>query len=371
MQGSATRGIKEGSIVVSSTGRGMSTGQEEVIECPHCHRRHLAICILLIGGCFRCGSTDHFIENFPRESGDSESMQESGRGRSITPPSTRDQGRGRGGSFQHRGRGGIVLETIDYPTPTAPARSYVMRARKDHDAPRVIACNFTLYNTKIHALIDPSSTHSYICIEQLSDKLPSVEPLAYDMLVTSPLGHSVRVNRVYKNCPLTVHDREFSVDLIALPFHKLDLIFGMDWLSKHQAIVDFDKKTVLLKCSDMSKVTVHGIRFEVVSNVISVMQARRVLRKGCEAFLALVLDLKREQVNLEKIPMVKEFLDVFLKELPGIPPEREVDLSIEVVHGTTPISRAPYHMAPTELKELKTQLHELLDKGFIRPSVSP
>ena len=74
---------------------------------------------------------------------------------------------------------------------------------------------------------------------------------------------------------------------------------------------------------------------------------------------------------MKKIPVVKEFPDVFLEELPGIPPEREVDLSIEVVHGTTPISRALYRMAPTELKELKTQLQELLDKGFIRPSVSP
>ena len=110
---------------------------------------------------------------------------------------------------------------------------------------------------------------------------------------------------MYKNCPLIVHDREFSMDLIALPFHEFDLILGMDWLSKHRAIVDYDKKTILLKCSHVSKVTVHGIRSEVVANVISVMQARRFLRKGCEAFLALVLDSKREQVNLEKIPMVK------------------------------------------------------------------
>ena len=95
-------------------------------------------------------------------------------------------------------------------------------------------------------MVDPSSTHSYICIEQLSDKLPSVEPLAYDMLVTSPLRHSVRVNRVYKNCPLMVHDREFSVDLIALIFHEFGFILGMDWLSKHRVIVDCDKKTVLL-----------------------------------------------------------------------------------------------------------------------------
>ena len=69
--------------------------------------------------------------------------------------------------------------------------------------------------------------------------------------------------------------------------------------------------------------------------------------------------------------MIKEFHDVFPEELPGLPPEREVDLSIEAVQGTTPISRAPYRMAPTKLKELKTQLQELLDKGFVRPSVSP
>ena len=101
------------------------------------------------------------------------------------------------------------------------------------------------------------------------------------------------------------------------------------------------------------------------------MKARRFLRKGCEAFLALVLDSKRGQVNLENIPMIKEFPDVFPEELSSLPPEREVDLSIEVVQGTTPISKAPYHMAPTELKELKTQLQELLDKGFVQPSVSP
>ena len=84
-----------------------------------------------------------------------------------------------------------------------------MRAHEDQDALRVIASNFTLYNNEMQALLDPGSTHSYICIEQLSDKLPSVEPLAYDMHVTSPLGHSVRVNQVYKNCTLMVHDTEF------------------------------------------------------------------------------------------------------------------------------------------------------------------
>ena len=105
----------------------------------------------------------------------------------------------------------------------------------------------------------------------------------------------------------------------------------MDWLSKHQAIVDCDKKIVLLKCSDLSKVTVQGIRSGSIPKVISAMEARPFLRKGCEAFLAFILDSKRKQVNLENILVIREFPDVCPEELPGVPPEREVDLSIEVV----------------------------------------
>ena len=90
-----------------------------------------------------------------------------------------------------------------------------------------------------------------------------------------------------------------------------------------------------------------------MSNVILAMQAKRFMRKGCETFLALILDSKRGQVDVEKIPIVREFLDVFLEELPDIPLEREVDLSIEIVPGTTPISRAPYRMALSKLKELR------------------
>ena len=145
----------------------------------------------------------------------------------------------------------------------------------------------------------------------------------------------------------------------------------MDWLSKHRAIIDCDKNIVLLKCSDLLEVTVQGIRSESIPKVILAMEARRFMRKGCEAFLASILDSKREQVNFKNIPVIREFSYVFPEELSGVPPEREVDLSIEVVQGTTPISRAPYRMDPTELKELKNQLQELLDRGFVRPSITP
>ena len=84
-----------------------------------------------------------------------------------------------------------------------------------------------------------------------------------------------------------------------------------------------------------------------------------------------MLDSKRRQVKLENIQVVKEFPDVFPEEQPGLPPKREVDLYVENLPRTTPISRAPYRMAPTDLKELKIQLQELLNKGFILLSVSP
>ena len=78
----------------------------------------------------------------------------------------------------------------------------------------------------------------------------------------------------------------------------------------------------MLRCSDQSEVIVQGIRVGAMSNVISAMQARRLMRKGCETFLALILDSKISQFDVEKIPVVREFLDVFPEELPGIPLER-------------------------------------------------
>ena len=189
---SATIGRRQGPTMTQGSGRGILTGQDERPECPHCHKHHVGICRWVTGGCFRCGSTDHLIANCSQGSWISRNPQGSSQGRSNVPPLTRVRGRGRGSSGQ-QGRG-ITSETVNRPTTTTPARAYAMRAHEDQDAPGVIAGNFALYNIEMYALVDPSSTYSNICIEQLSDKFPSVESLAYDMLVTSPLGHSVRVN---------------------------------------------------------------------------------------------------------------------------------------------------------------------------------
>ena len=269
------------------------------------------MCRLLTRGCFRCGSTDHLKEQCPRDSRDNRSQQRNGRGRLFALPLTRDRGKDRGGSIQHRGWGGTVSETVDHHITIAPARAYAIRAREDQDAPEVIAGIFSLYDIEIHALIDPRSTHSYVCIEHVFDKIPAVKQLSYNTHMTSPLGHSISVNSVYKNCPIVIQAREFLADLITLPFREFDLILGMDWLSKHRAIVDCGQKTVVLRCCDQTEVIIQGIGSSAISNVISTMQARRFMRKGCETFLALIIDSKRGQVNVENIPVVREFPDVF------------------------------------------------------------
>ena len=238
------------------------------------------------------------MENCPNDSRDNRNPQSNSGERSVAPPSTRDRGRGRSGPSQHRGRGGTVSETMDRPMPTTPARAYAMKARGDQDAPKVIAGIFSLFDIEMHALIDPGSTHSYVCMEHVFDIVPAMEKLAYDMHVTSLLGHSISVNSIYRNCPIVIQTREFLADLITLPFREFDLILGMDWLSKHRAIVDCGQKTIVLRCSEQTEVIIQGIGLSVMSNVISATQARIFMRKGCETFWVVILDSKRGPVDV-------------------------------------------------------------------------
>ena len=114
-----------------------------------------------------------------------------------------------------------------------------------------------------------------------------------------------------------------------------------------------------------------GIRREIAPSLINAMTASKMLRKGCQGYLEFVVDRRQEGTRLEDIPIVKEFPDVFLDDISGLPLDRAIEFTIELISGTEPISIPPYRMAPAELKELKVQLEELLNKGFIRPSTSP
>ena len=262
-------------------------------------------------------------------------------------------------------------QTLGRQDGRASARAYEMKVVEDTDAPDVIAGNFQIFDSIVHALIDPGSTHSYICTGIRTVKILPRSGTEYDILVTNPLGHSVIVNRVYRDCPIRIREYEFPGDLIELSFKEFDVILGMDWLSRHQVMVDCRMKRVTLRTPNEDEVTFIGERSNHLSNVISAATARKMVRKGCEAYLAYVIDTVKVRPNISDIPTVSDFPDVFPEELPGLPPQREIEGAIDVVPGATPASITPYRMAPVELKELKIQLQELLEKQFIRPSVSP
>ncbi|XP_071933750.1 uncharacterized protein [Coffea arabica] len=107
------------------------------------------------------------------------------------------------------------------------------------------------------------------------------------------------------------------------------------------------------------------------SALISGIQARKLLYKGAQGYLAYLINTKKDKVKIEEVPVVKDYLDMFPEELTSVPPEREVEFKIKLLPGTIPISKTPYRMAPPKLKELKIQLQDLLERGFIQLSESP
>ncbi|XP_071921808.1 uncharacterized protein [Coffea arabica] len=146
---------------------------------------------------------------------------------------------------------------------------------------------------------------------------------------------------------------------------------GMDFLGHHHAKLDCRAKVVEF-CIPGEATLRLDVKGRLASSaMISGIQARKMLSKGAQGFLAFLINAPSDQVKLEDVPVVREFLDVFPEELKTLPLEREVVFKIDLVPGTAPISKTPYRMAPAELKELKIQLQDLLEKGFVKESDSP
>ena len=160
-----------------------------------------------------------------------------------------------------------------------------------------------------------------------------------------------------------------------MPLGSSDLLIGMDWLEQHRVILNFYDKTFTCLNSDEKLVNVKGIPRKTTVRKISTLQLKRAVRKGCKVYAVKITDeeskIETDKLKIEDIPVLKEYIDVFLEEIPGLPPKRELDFTIALVLGAVPSSKSPYRMNILELNELKSQLKELIDKKYIRPSVSP
>ena len=227
------------------------------------------------------------------------------------------------------------------------------------------------YDHDAYALVDPGATHSFISVPFTERHQIESHPIDGHMVVSVPNGDTMISERIVLGSRLVIQNKDFPADLIVLGIHDFDIVLGIDWLSKHRATLDCYKKEVRLVRPEEPGVIFRGIRREIAPSLINAMTALKMLRKGCQGYLAFVVDGRQEGTRLEDIPIVKEFPDVFPYDISGLPPDREVEFTIDLIPGTEPISIPPYRMAPAELRELKTQLEELLSKGFIQSSISP
>ncbi|PWA90937.1 reverse transcriptase domain-containing protein [Artemisia annua] len=160
-----------------------------------------------------------------------------------------------------------------------------------------------------------------------------------------------------------------SIDLIPMRLGSFDIVVGMDWLSKNQAKILCDEKIIHVPINGET-LTIRGDQSKTRLNFISCIKTERYMSRGCQVFVVQVTETKPDEKRLEAIPVVREYPEVFPKDLPGLPPICQIEFQIDLVPGAAPIAQAPYRLAPSEMKELSEQLQELTDRGFIRPSTS-
>src|SRR5262249_55944325 len=150
------------------------------------------------------------------------------------------------------------------------------------------------------------------------------------LIISTPLGETVDVRLMYPACVVMIEEREFQANLIELPILEFDVILAMDWLSVNHATMDCYRKIIMFKIDGEIKFIFHGGESDSSGNLISAVAARRLLKKSCQGYLAHMKDLNTEISPLQEIPIVREYPNVFLEELPGLPPEREIEFDIEL-----------------------------------------
>ncbi|KAL0544263.1 hypothetical protein IC582_019376 [Cucumis melo] len=298
-----------------------------------CGKHHLGRCLFGTRTCFKCRQEGHTADRCPLR---------------LT------------GNAQNQGAG-------------APHQGRVFATNKTEAerAGTVVTGTLPVLGHYALVLFDSGSSHSFISSAFVLHARLKVEPLHHVLSVSTPSGECMLSKEKVKACQIEIAGHVIEVTLLVLDMLDFDVILGMDWLAANHANIDCSRKEVTFNPPSMDSFKFKGGGSRSLPQVISAIRASKLLSQGSWGILASVVDTREVDVSLSSEPVVRDYPDIFPEELPGLPPHREVEFAIELDPGTVPISRAPYKMAPAELKELKVQLQELLDKGFIRPSVSP
>ncbi|GJX06489.1 putative reverse transcriptase domain-containing protein [Tanacetum coccineum] len=223
----------------------------------------------------------------------------------------------------------------------ASGRAYVIKDA-DKQGPNVVTGMFLLNNRYASVLFDSGFDKSFVNtrFSHLIDINPDKLEVSYEVELAD--GKVVSTNTLLRGCTLNLVNHLFEIVLVPIKLSTFDVIIGMDWLAKRDAVIVCGEKVVRIP---------NG-------NKTLIVEGDKVTEK------------KSKEKRLEDMPVIHDFPEVFRDVLPGLPPPRQVEFKIDLVPGTTPVARAPYSLAPSEMKEPLVQLQELLEKGFIRPSLS-
>nr|CAD39354.2 OSJNBa0059H15.5 [Oryza sativa Japonica Group] len=232
-------------------------------------------------------------------------------------------------------------------------------AEEAQSAPEVILGTFPVDSTPAKILFDSGATHSFISKRFAGAHGLSLVKLKIPMRVHTP-GGGMTTTHYCPSVTVEIQGMIFPANLILLESKDLDVILGMDWLTRHRGVIDCASRTIKLTNAKGEVVTFQS---QVPRKLgISLNQAA-----GEEQEVAVEKTTKK----LEDIPIVREYPEVFPDDLTTMPPKRDIEFRIDLVPGTAPIHKRPYRMGASELAEVKKQVDEQLQKGYIRPSTSP
>jgi hypothetical protein len=280
-------------------------------------------------GCFNCGKSRHFIKDCPYPKQNRSNNQQSS-----------------GSSAQ--GKGNAANNTAGKNMKKTRRIYYTQVATTPKGEP-IMMGTFLVANHHAVILFDSDASHTFISKKFVEQHCIPYNESREGFIIHSP-GGQIFTKEVTFHVSVTLVEWDFPTNMIVLKGQDIDVILGMNWLAQHKAILNTDLRTIRLS---------YGQEEVLLSIPVAILA--KPFGRVYEAIIP----------EIQNIPVVCEFPDVFPKDLPGLPPERDVEFVIELKPDTSPISRRSYRMPPNELAELKTQLQDLLEKGFIRPSSSP
>ncbi|KAL4555554.1 hypothetical protein LXL04_038176 [Taraxacum kok-saghyz] len=321
--------------------------------------------------CFRCGLEGHLGRDCPTGMKVCYHCSQVGHVRNDCPSLRTGGGNGAPKAPSLRitdGRSGQARTAT-----TVRGRVHRLTAEEAQATPSVVAGTFLVNSIPALVMFDSGATHSFVS-RTFSERLGcSVGGLGYTLVVEIADGRTLTVTDVYRDCTIEICGERFSIDLIPIAMRELCVIVGMDWMEAFQAEIVCLHKQVRVRTPSGRELLAQGDVSRRRVAICSTARARRYLQHSGVGYLAYIVDSRDDgaKKTLEEVAVIHEFGDVFPDNLPGIPPERQVEFRFDLVPGAAPVAKAPYRLAPPEMKELYAQLQELLEKEFIRPSCSP